>query len=175
VTTSINYARFYVTEMFLDRAAPCPGERTISFPDAFDLAYATALDTALWPDLLQTLSESVDCHAGGIVASTADRGLYEGVAFGTSREAHQNYLRRFHRHHPMRAGRRLEAGCVTEWRHILPRPVLERTEVYEVWNRPHDMGEGVLLTLWANDNGQQTISCVRNWRRGPFGPEELRW
>lgn len=145
------------------------------FTRTTDLIYNAAVTPDLWPDLLRELSESVDCHFGGMVISRADRSLSDGMAVGVDRDAHQAFLRRFHQNNPYRLGRRLTLGAVEETREIVSRAALERTEMYQSFYRPHELGEGMRLTIWRNTYGQQTISPVRPWSRGPFDAAELRW
>jgi len=128
------------------------------FTRVTDLIYNAAVTPGLWPDLLRELAQSVSCHFGGMVISSADRGLFNGMAVGVSRDAHQTFLRRFHRNNQIVRGGKREVGAVEETRAIVSRAELEQTAMYESFFRPHDLGEGLRLTIWRNAYGQQTIS-----------------
>jgi DNA-binding CsgD family transcriptional regulator/PAS domain-containing protein len=145
------------------------------FSRLIDLIYAAAIDAELWPDLLRQLSSGVDCHFGGRVISTTDRRFFEGMAVGVSRDAHQDFLRRFHRSSPFRVGVPMEHGAVRDGRSLVPRARLEQTEMYQSFFRPHEIGEALQLTLWLNEHGQQTVTLARAWSRGGFDAEDLRW
>jgi DNA-binding CsgD family transcriptional regulator/PAS domain-containing protein len=154
---------------------PAPPRDFERFTRATDLIYNAAVTPGLWADLLRELAQSVSCHFGGMVISSADRGLFNGMAVGVSCDAHQTFLRRFHRNNPLGRGGKPEVGAVEETRAIVSRAALEQTAMYESFFRPHDLGEGVRLTIWRNAYGQQTISLLRPWSRGSFDAGELRW
>jgi DNA-binding CsgD family transcriptional regulator/PAS domain-containing protein len=154
---------------------PAPPRDFEHFTRATDLIYNAAVTPGLWPDLLRELAESVSCHFGGMVINSADRGLFDGMAVGVSRDAHQTFLRRFHQNNPFGRSGNLTIGAVEETRAIVSRGALEQTAMYQSFYRPHDLGEGVRLTIWRNTYGQQTISLFRPWSRGPFHAAELRW
>jgi DNA-binding CsgD family transcriptional regulator/PAS domain-containing protein len=145
------------------------------FTRAIDLIYNAAVTPSLWPDLLRELAQSVGCHYGGMVINSADRSLFDGTAVGVSRDAHQTYLRRFHRINPLGRSGKAIVGAVEESRALMSRAAVERTEMYEAFFRPHDLGDGVRLTIWRNAYGRQTISLYRPWSRGSFDAAELRW
>src|ERR1700730_17434088 len=145
------------------------------FTRATDLIYNAAVTPSLWPDLLHELAQSVDCHYGGMIINSADRSLFDGTAVGVSRDAHQTYLRRFHRINPLGRSGKAIVGAVEESRALMSRAAVERTEMYEAFFRPHDLGDGVRLTIWRNAYGRQTISLYRPWSRGSFDAAELRW
>lgn len=145
------------------------------FVHTTDLIYGAAMVSGLGPELLRELAGSLGCHAGATVITTADRRLFEGMAVGVDPDAHQTFLRRFHRENPLRVDPAREQGAVVDWRSLIPRKALERTEMYQSYYRPHDLGEGLRLTLWQSDAGRQSISLVRSWSRGPFDSAELAW
>jgi DNA-binding CsgD family transcriptional regulator/PAS domain-containing protein len=66
-------------------------------------------------------------------------------------------------------------GAVEESRALMSRAAVERTEMYEAFFRPHDLGDGVRLTIWRSAYGRQTISLYRAWSRGLFDAAELSW
>src|SRR5271165_4610452 len=145
------------------------------FTRATDLIYNAAVTPGLWPDLLRELAQSVSCHFGGMVINSVDRGLVDGTAVGVSRDAHQAYLRRFHRSNPLGRSGKAIVGAVEESRALMSRAAVERTEIYEAFFRPHDLGDGVRLTIWRSAYGRQTISLYRPWSRGSFDAAEVRW
>lgn len=145
------------------------------FTRATDLIYSAAVTPGLWPDLLHELAQSVSCHFGGMVINSTDRSLCDGTAVGVGRDAHQAYLRRFHRTNPLGRSGKAIIGAVEESRVLMSRAALERTEIYEAFFRPHDLGEGVRLTIWRNAYGGQTITLKRPWSRGSLDTAELRW
>jgi DNA-binding CsgD family transcriptional regulator len=159
-------------ERTLMTAPPREFER---FTRATDLIYNAAVTSGLWPDLLRELAQSVDCHFGGMLINSTDRSLFDGTAVGVSREAHQTFLRRFHRTNPVGRLGKPVIGAVEESWALMSRAALERTEMYEAFFRPHDLGEGVRLTIWRNAYGRQTITLKRPWSRGSFDAAELRW
>ncbi len=110
-----------------------------------------------------------------MVINSADRSLFDGMAVGVSRDAHQAYLRRFHRTNPLGRSGNAVLGAVEEVQALMSRAAVERTEMYEAFFRPHDFGDGVRLTIWRNAYGRQTISLLRAWSRGSFDAAELRW
>jgi DNA-binding CsgD family transcriptional regulator/PAS domain-containing protein len=145
------------------------------FTRATDLIYSAAVTPGLWPDLLHELAQSVSCHFGGMVINSVDRGLVDGTAVGVSRDAHQAYLRRFFRNSPFGRSSKPIVGAVEETRAIVSRAELERTPMYESFWGPHELGEGVRVTIWRSAYGQQTINFLRPWSRGSFDAAELRW
>ena len=154
---------------------PAPPRDLERFTRATDLIYNAAVTPSLWPDLLHELAHSVDCHFGGMVITSADRGMLDGMAVGVSRDAHQAYLRGFHQNNPLGRGGKPEVGVVEETRAIVPRAALEQTAMHESFFRPHELGEGVRLTISRNAYRRQTISLYRPWSRGSFDAGELRW
>jgi DNA-binding CsgD family transcriptional regulator/PAS domain-containing protein len=145
------------------------------FARAVDLIYNAAVTQGMWPHLLHELSQSVSCHFGGMVVSSADRGLFHGMAVGVDRDAHQTFLRRFHKNNPFGRLASRVVGTVQETQSIMTRAALEQTEMYQSFYRPHELGEGVRLTIWRDPYGQQTISLLRPWSLGPFDAAELCW
>ena len=154
---------------------PAPPRDFERFTRATDLIYNAAVTPDLWPDLLHELAQSVGCHFGGMVINSVDRGLVDGTAVGVSHDAHQAYLRRFFRNSPFGRSSKPIVGVVEETRAIVSRLEVERTPMYELFWRPHELGEGVRLTIWRSAYGQQTISFLRPWSRGSFDAAELRW
>lgn len=154
---------------------PAPPRDFERFTRATDLIYNAAVTPSLWPDLLHELAQSVDCHYGGMIINSADRSLFDGTAVGVSRDAHQTYLRRFHQANPLGRSGKAILGAVEETRAIVSRAALEQTAMYESFFRPHELGEGLRLTIWRNAYGRQTISLYRAWSRGSFDAAELRW
>jgi DNA-binding CsgD family transcriptional regulator/PAS domain-containing protein len=154
---------------------PTPPRDFERFTRATDLIYSAAVTPGLWPDLLHELAQSVSCHFGGMVINSVDRGLVDGTAVGVSRDAHQAYLRRFFRNSPFGRSSKPLVGVVEETRAIVSRLEVERTPMYESFWRPHELGEGVRLTIWRSAYGQQTINFLRPWSRGSFDAAELRW
>jgi DNA-binding CsgD family transcriptional regulator/PAS domain-containing protein len=154
---------------------PTPPRDFERFTRATDLIYSAAVTPGLWPDLLHELAQSVSCHFGGMVINSVDRGLVDGTAVGVSRDAHQAYLRRFFRNSPFGRSSKPIVGVVEETRAIVSRLEVERTPMYESFWRPHELGEGVRLTIWRSAYGQQTINFLRPWSRGSFDAAELRW
>jgi DNA-binding CsgD family transcriptional regulator/PAS domain-containing protein len=154
---------------------PTPPRDFERFTRATDLIYSAAVTPGLWPDLLHELAQSVSCHFGGMVINSVDRGLVDGTAVGVSRDAHQAYLRRFFRNSPFGRSSKPLVGVVEETRAIVSRLEVERTPMYESFWRPHELGEGVRLTIWRSAYGQQTINFLRPWSRGSFDTAELRW
>jgi DNA-binding CsgD family transcriptional regulator/PAS domain-containing protein len=154
---------------------PAPPRDFERFTRATDLIYNAAVTPGLWPDLLRELAQSVSCHFGGMVINSVDRGLVDGTAVGVSRDAHQAYLRRFFRNSPFGRSSKSIVGVVEETRAIVSRLEVERTPMYESFWRPHELGEGVRLTIWRSAYGQQTINFLRPWSRGSFDAAELRW
>ncbi len=138
-----------------------------------DAIYDVALAPERWPALLQRLGQEFRCHFAGMVASNVDRSVYRGMALGVDRDAHQRFLSRFHQPSPLRlAAPPRVAGQILEIRDIMSRPLFERTEMYQEFYRPHDMGEGLGLTIWQGKTGTQTVSLVRSWAKGPFDAAE---
>jgi len=154
---------------------PAPPRDFERFTRATDLIYGAAVTPGLWPELLRELAQSVSCHWGGMVINSVDRGLVDGTAVGVSRDAHQAYLRRFFRNSPFGRSSKPIVGVVEETRAIVSRAEVERTPMYESFWRPHELGEGVRVTIWQNAYGQQTINFLRPWPRGSFDAAELRW
>jgi DNA-binding CsgD family transcriptional regulator/PAS domain-containing protein len=154
---------------------PAPSRDFECFTRTTDLIYNAAVTSGLWSDLLQELAQSVDCHYGGMLINSADRSLFDGTAVGVSRDAQQIYLRRFHRNNPLGRSGKAMVGAVEEIRALMSRAAVERTEMYEAFFRPHDLGDGVRLTIWRSAYGRQAISLLRAWARGPFDEAELRW
>jgi DNA-binding CsgD family transcriptional regulator len=154
---------------------PAPPRDLERFTRATDLIYNAAVTPSLWPDLLHELAHSVDCHYGGMIINSADRSLFDGTAVGVSRDAHQTYLRRFHQTNPLGRSGKAILGAVEETRAIVSPTALEQTAMYESFFRPHELGEGLRLTIWRNAYGRQTISLYRAWSRGSFDAAELRW
>ena len=144
------------------------------FSGTIDRIYSAAIAPELWPELLGELAQGLGCHFGGMVTSSAERDIFEGMAVGVDRDAHQAFLHRFHKTSPLRRAAPPVLGAVQESRSMMPRGAFERTEMYQRFFRPHDMGEGLRLTIWQNRHGHQAISLVRPWSAGPFDAEELR-
>ena len=140
---------------------PTPPRDFERFTRATDLIYNAAVTPSLWPDLLRELAQSVNCHYGGMIINSADRSLVDGMAVGVSRDAHQTYLRRFHRTNPLGRSGKAIVGVVEDSRELMSRTAVERTEMYEAFFRPHDLGEGVRLMIWRNAYGRQAISLYR--------------
>jgi DNA-binding CsgD family transcriptional regulator/PAS domain-containing protein len=137
--------------------------------ETLGVIYDTALAPASWPTLLQRLGQDFHCHFVGMVASNTDRSAFDGMAFGIDREAHQAFLRRHHQNSPLRlAAPPMLTGEVIGSEAIMPRATFERTEIYQDFFRPHDMGYGLRLTLWQGEAGAHTMSLVRPWGAGTF-------
>jgi DNA-binding CsgD family transcriptional regulator len=153
---------------------PAPPRDFERFTRATDLIYNAAVTPSLWPDLLHELAQSVECHYGGMIINSTDRSLFDGTAVGVSRDAHQTY-RRFHQANPLGRSGKAILGALEETRAIVSRAALEQTAMYESFFRPHELGEGLRLTIWRNAYGRQTISLYRAWSRGSFDAAELRW
>jgi PAS domain-containing protein len=138
-----------------------------------DLIYDAAVAPSLVPDMMRGISGGMNCHFGGMVTSSADRGAFAGMCVGVDRETHQAFLRRFHRESPLILAAPPLLGTVQESRAMMSPAEFERTEMFQMFHGPHDLCEGVRLTIWQNEWGQQTISLCRSWSRGPFEAEEL--
>jgi DNA-binding CsgD family transcriptional regulator/PAS domain-containing protein len=149
-------------------------------PDAeFALTLALIYDVAMapdrWPDLLRHLAQEFRCHFAGMVSSSPDERVVRGMAVGVDYAEHQAFLRRFHqRNNPVRlASPASFSGQIVESMAIMPRARLERTEMYEAFFKPNDMGEGVRLTIWRGHSGSQTISLMRSWTSGRSDAAEI--
>jgi hypothetical protein len=105
---------------------PTPPRDFERFTRATDLIYSAAVTPGLWPDLLHELAQSVNCHFGGMVINSADRSLFDGTAVGVGHDAHQAYLRRFHRTNPLGRSGKAIAGAVEESRALMSRAAVDR-------------------------------------------------
>ena len=139
---------------------PAPPRDFERFTRATDLIYSAAVTPSLWPDLLHELAQSVSCHFGGMVINSTDRSLCDGTAVGVGRDAHQAYLRRFHRTNPLGRSGKAIIGAVEESRVLMSRAALERTEIYEAFWRPHELGEGVHLAECIRTTDDQFLAPV---------------
>ena len=137
-----------------------------AFDETLGLIYDVAAAPDRWTDLLRHLGQAFRCHFVGMVSSSPDRSDYQGMAVGVDRAAHQAFLRRFHQNSPLRQAAPRVSGEVLESQAMMPRAEFERTEMYQAFFRPHDMGEGLGLTIWHGATGVQTISLVRPWAAG---------
>src|SRR5260370_20662287 len=109
---------------------PAPPRDFERFTRATDLIYNAAVMPGLWPDLLHELAQSVDCHFGGMIINSADRSLFDGTAVGVSRDAHQTYLRRFHRTNPLGRSCKAVGRAGEESRALMSRAAVQRTAMY---------------------------------------------
>ena len=82
-----------------------------------------------------------------MLINSTDRSLFDGTAVGVSRDAQQTYLRRFHRTNPVGRSGKAIVGAVEETRALMSRAAVEGTEMYDAFFRPHELGEGVRLTI----------------------------
>jgi DNA-binding CsgD family transcriptional regulator/PAS domain-containing protein len=144
-----------------------------AFTETLGVIYDTAVAPERWPELLQRLGRDFRCHFAGMVASNADRSVFDGMAVGVDREVHQAFLRRHHQNSALRlAAPPKLTGEVIDSEAIMPRAAFERTEIYQDFFRPHDMGIGLRLTLWQGEAGAHTMSLVRSWKAGSFDGSE---
>jgi DNA-binding CsgD family transcriptional regulator len=144
-----------------------------TFTETLGVIYDAAVAPDRWPALLQHLGRDFRCHFTGMVISNADRSAFEGMAAGVDREVHQAFLRRHHQNSPLRlASPPMLTGEVIDSEAIMPRAQFERTEIYQDFFRPHDMGYGLRLTLWQGQGGAHTMSLVRPWGAGAFDGRE---
>jgi DNA-binding CsgD family transcriptional regulator len=138
------------------------------------LIYDVSVAPERWPDLMRCLGRALRCPNVAVVRSSRDRSRFVGEAVGIDREEYQTFLRRFHRRGPLR---RLAppryTGQIVELREIMPRTAFERTEVYQDYFRPNDLGEGVRLTLWHGETDTETVSLLRSHRLGPMEADEM--
>lgn len=139
------------------------------FTQTLGLIYDVAMAPERWPDLLGRLGRDFGCHFAGVVTTNRDRSAFHAIAVGVDHDEHQRYLGRFHQHNPVRvAAPHRFAGQIVDMQEVMPRPVLERSEMYPVYFRPNDIGDGLSLTTWKGDDGAQAISLLRSWKTGPF-------
>src|SRR5271154_5972267 len=108
-----------------------------AFTETLGVIYDTAVTPGRWPNLLQRLGQDFRCHFTGMVASNADRSVFEGMAVGVERKAHQTFLRRHHQNSPLRLAAPPQlTGEVIDSESIIPRAIFERTEIYQDFFRP---------------------------------------
>ena len=138
-----------------------------------DLIYGTAVAPDRWSELLRCLASGFGCHFGGMNISSANRDEFHAVAVGVDRGEHQAFLRRFNRNLPIALRVRPGlAGELIEASTLITRAEMERTEMYQVFYRPNDMGHCARLSIWSGRSGTQAINICRSWRAAAFGEKE---
>ena len=141
--------------------------------ETLGLVYESAVSPDRWPELLQRLAHGFDCHFCGMNISSANREEFRAIAVGVDRAEHQAFLHRFNRTNPVTL--RLPSGVTGELIEacsVMSRAELERSEMYQAFYRPNDMGHTARMTIWSGRAGTQSIALSRPWRAAPFGARE---
>jgi len=141
--------------------------------ETLDLIYEVAVAPDRWLELLQRLASDFSCHFVGMNISSANRDEFRAMAVGVDRAEHQAFLRRFNRNLPLSL--RVRPGLASELIDVgalITRAEWERTEMYQAFYRPNDMGHGARLTIWSGRSGTQAVNLSRPWRAAPFGEKE---
>jgi DNA-binding CsgD family transcriptional regulator len=145
----------------------------VALSETLDLIYETAVAPDRWSELLQRLACGFDCHFVGMNISSANRDEFRAVAVGVDRAEHQAFLRRFNRNLPvaLRVRPGLADGLI-DASTLITRSEMERTEMYQAFYRPNDIGRCARMTVWSSHSGSQAINLCRPWRAAAFGEAE---
>lgn len=126
--------------------------------------YEAGVDFGRWPDALGRLAAAFGGNAAGMSREGPTPTQSWGVHFGIERSFEQAYVEHFHGINLVwRRGASAPAGTVQTDTMLVPRSDLARTEFFQDFLRPQDIG-GMLNAVALVEDGRQTAVTVHSAR-----------
>ncbi len=141
---------------------------------------ASALEPALWPEVLSGLAEAAGADGAALVYQSLADGTGSSVIVGIDPEATPRYFGEYARKNPLQKANTLREQ-VASFRpvihhdeHLLPKRDFERTDFYQGIFRPFDMHSVLMVGLGLQGVHRAGINLVRGRRRPQFDEAAFR-
>ena len=124
--------------------------------------------------MLETFYSSLGLSFAVSAAYPIDRSRVDTVSFGVDVEGYRAFLDRHFEHNRFStetATRR--AGEIVPSRTFIPPEEFRRSDMYQEFHRPRDMGEGLRMDVSLDDDVYHSLAFFRPWSAGPYEADEL--
>jgi len=148
--------------------------REEDFAATLDAIYAAAVSPDQWTAALAAMGTVLHCNGLATISRAHNRLHYRAVAHGVDREAHQAFLRRWHRTNPL--GTRVPIKCVGEvlrFSQIMPKAEFVRSEIFADYFNPHAFHHGLRLSIWHSASAAQSVTMLRPGSRDDFDDGDI--
>jgi DNA-binding CsgD family transcriptional regulator len=136
--------------------------------------YDAAATPERWMDVLEQLRAMFGLSFAAKISRNAARTRVEGIAAGVDHDDYQAFLARYFRDSIFAARTRTwRAGEIVTGRALVAPEEFRHTEMYQMFHRPRDLGEGLRVGLALEGGIYRGLGFFRPWQRGPFTPAEL--
>jgi DNA-binding CsgD family transcriptional regulator/PAS domain-containing protein len=133
------------------------------------LAYEAALDSALWPQVLQRLLDLFDGHCGSLICRRPDGTGGECIELGFDPKALEQFFGYYAKRNVLLArGGQHPAGTIVSDQDVLPKAEFRRTEYYNDLLLAQENTNAILTAfLWRDPERFVVLNC----NRSPSRPE----
>ncbi len=138
-----------------------------------ELIYDAALDPALWPVVLNRLTDLVGGHVGQISTLSLATGTFVDNSPRMPPEALFDYACHWVRRNPyIPRADHMRTGVVYHNYDVISREALRRTAIYHEFFAPHGLEQGIAVKLLADEAGQALIALWRDAGKDGFSAVE---
>jgi DNA-binding CsgD family transcriptional regulator/PAS domain-containing protein len=144
-----------------------------------DLVYETVLEPGLWVTVMERIADSVGGNNAWLSRISLENGVGTGLLARIEPETPSRYIAHYGALNPI-AVKSNPREYMRGWRpwistenDYMPRDALTKTEFYNDFLLPLDVGSVMMIDLAAEGLDVFTVNIHRSAKRDPFGPTEI--